>query len=399
MRSFALDSVNTLMPRLSLWRENKSHDYKFIDRAISERYTIGGTAAYVHKYIGPKDTGPSTDKTQPQYTEQSIFNIQDLLFLENRDRKYDENIYQLRAVYTRSDTEFDLSQFGLFIANGAMFMTFHLNDMAEILGRKLMNGDVIELPHLRDDHVDDSLEHSLKRFYTVTDASWPAEGFSPTWYPHLWRVKLTPLVDSQEYKDILDRLKDEDGDKIATSTLEGLLNINQAIVDQANIDVKLSGQETQHLYTKPNVSDSEFGHSKSVFEDRSMAGEDTDTTDQTELYTPRGTAYDGYMHGDGYSPNGHPVSVGTSFPTNASIGDYHLRVDFQPQRLFRFDSRRWVRVEDVVRTSLNRGPGNLNQRSTFVNNDNTYIDENGIEHPEKQSMYEAVAFKAKPDES
>lgn len=387
------------MPRLSLWRENKSNDYKFIDRVISERFTIGGTAAFVHKYIGPKDTGPSTDVTQPQYTEenQSIYNIQDLLFLENRDRKYDENIYQLRAIYTRSDTEFDLSQFGLFIANGSMFMTFHLNDMVEILGRKLMAGDVIELPHLRDDYVDDSLENSLKRFYTVTDASWPAEGFSVTWYPHLWRVKLIPLVESQEYKDILDRIKDEDGDKISNSVLEDLLDINQAIVDQANIDVKLSGQETRHLYTKPNIGDSEFGNSELIFEDRTMEGEDTTGIDEDALYTPRGTAYDGYMHGDGHSPNGHPVTAGTSFPVGAKAGDYHLRVDFKPQRLFRFDGRRWVRIEDVVRTSLNRGPSNLNQRSGFYNNDNTYTDENGIVHPEKQSLYEAVAFKAKPD--
>jgi hypothetical protein len=47
---------------------------------------------------------------------------------------------------------------------------------------------------------------ALKRYYVMQDATRAAEGFAPTWYPHLWRVKLQPLVDSQEYKDIINTL-------------------------------------------------------------------------------------------------------------------------------------------------------------------------------------------------
>ena len=35
-------------------------------------------------------------------------------------------------------------------------MTFHLNEMVEILGRKLLSGDVIELPHLLEEYALDS---------------------------------------------------------------------------------------------------------------------------------------------------------------------------------------------------------------------------------------------------
>ena len=55
------------MPKLSLWRPNKTNDYNFFDRTISEMFTVGATDLYVHKYLGPTDQGPSIDYTQPQY--------------------------------------------------------------------------------------------------------------------------------------------------------------------------------------------------------------------------------------------------------------------------------------------------------------------------------------------
>jgi hypothetical protein len=49
-------------------------------------------------------------------------------------------------------------------------------------------------------------------------------------------------------------------------------------------------------------------------------------------------------------------------------GDYFLRLDYVPNRLFRYDSRRWVKIEDGLRTNLTPGPTNTTQRSGFVNN-------------------------------
>jgi hypothetical protein len=179
------------MPRLSLWRENHGNDYKFIDRRISEMFTIGGTGIYIHKYLGTINNSTDQDATRPAYQNQSELNIQDLLFLENRDRKYDSDIYELRGMYQVTDQDFDLKQFGIFLSMGTTFMTFHLNDMVETLGRKIMAGDVLELIHLKDFHnLDTSVPYALKRYYVVAEATRAAEGFSSTWWPHLWRVKL-----------------------------------------------------------------------------------------------------------------------------------------------------------------------------------------------------------------
>lgn len=192
------------MPKLSLYRPNKQNDYRFFDRTISEELRVGGTDLYIHKYLGPTNQGQSIDYTQPEYATLSPTNIQDLLFLENRDRTYDPNVYRLRGHYNVQNLDFDLSQFGLFLNNDIIFITVHYNDMIDIIGRKLMVGDVLELPHLLDyNPLKETIPVALKRFMQITDANYASEGFSQTWFPHLWRIKCEPLVDSEEYSQIL----------------------------------------------------------------------------------------------------------------------------------------------------------------------------------------------------
>lgn len=199
------------MPKLSLYRPDKKNDYRFMDRTISEQLTIGGTDLFIHKYLGVSNEGPSNDFTQPQYDQLDPTNIQDLLFLENRDRKYDSSIYRLRGHYNVQNLDFDLSQFGLFLNNDIIFVTVHYNDMIDIIGRKLMVGDVLELPHLLDyNPLNAEIPTALKRFYQITDSNYASEGFSQTWYPHLWRIKCEPLVDTQEFSDILKQPVDQE---------------------------------------------------------------------------------------------------------------------------------------------------------------------------------------------
>lgn len=199
------------MPRLSLYREKKSNDYRFFDRIIKEQFTVGGTDLYVHKYMGIQDQGPSADLTQPQRSTLDPTQIQDLLFLENRDRNYAPDIYRIRGHYNVQNLDFDLSQFGLFLNNDTIFITIHYNEMIELIGRKLMVGDVLELPHLTDYHpLNELIPTSLRRYYQVTDGNFASEGFSSTWYAHLWRIKCEPLIDSQEFSSILEQPLNKD---------------------------------------------------------------------------------------------------------------------------------------------------------------------------------------------
>jgi hypothetical protein len=346
--------------------------------------------------------GFSADATKPAYPNTSAQNIQDLLYLENRDRKYDPDVYKMRGIYQRADQDFDLSQFGLFLQTGTIFMTFHLRDMVDQIGRKLIAGDVLELQHLKDfDALNQDVPAALKRYYVVGDASFASEGFSPTWWPHLWRVKLNPLVDSQEYQGILNIISANNGTggnatpiSQIVSTYNTFMNINDAIVTQAEIDVPKSGYDTGHFYTLPTdlpdanpVSDLTADHL-------------SPTADTTGIHADRGSGnptskIEGYLTGDGLAPNRVVTGAGIAFPPDPTDGDFFLRLDYLPNRLFRFNSTRWVKIEDNVRTGLTPGAtDNLTQRSSYVNNTNTYVDANGTTRNELQPLSKILNPKA-----
>jgi len=386
-------NIGLAMPRLSLWKDGAhTNDYKFMDRRISEMFTIGGTGVLLNKYLGTVEQTGSTDATVPDYINQSEKNIQDLLWVENRDRKYDHNLYKMRGIYQRGDQDFDLSQFGLFLQTGTIFMVFHLRDMVDQIGRKLVAGDVLELQHLKDyDALDQDVPIALKRYYVVGDASFASEGFSPTWWPHLWRVKLNPLVDSQEYKDILNQIVAGTASTKTSdilSTLSTYQHINDSIVVQAELDVPKSGYDTTPYYD--SVTDVQVGNS--------ILADNTDITVDFEVSvqaTPTPTQkVEGYLTGNGQAPNGIITGSGISFPNNAGEGDYFLRLDYLPNRLFRFDGMRWNKIEDNVRTNLTPGADNKTQRMSYVNNTRQYVDNNGNTFNERQPLSQALRPKA-----
>ena len=81
-----------------------------------------------------------------------------------------------------------------------------------------------------------------------------ARDFSQLGYPHIWRVKCTPLVDSQEYRDILGKSEDDNSLKNLLSTYKKELEINKAIVDQAKLYVPKSGYDVEKFYVQPTDS-------------------------------------------------------------------------------------------------------------------------------------------------
>lgn len=635
------------MPRLSLWKPQKANDYRFFDRTISEMFTVGATDLYIHKYLGANNPQNTQDATLPHYDAIDPTKIQDLLFLENRDRKYDPNIYRLRGHYNVQNLDFDLSQFGLFLTNDIVFITVHYNDMIDVIGRKLMVGDVFELPHLTDYHpLNETIPIGLRRYYQITDANYASEGFSQTWYPHLWRVKCEPLVDSQEFANILrepintdnylgewDPLKTYEpgytvlyGDKIYTpkqpvppgtpitdtnfwevsneKTLQNIigrynLNLanNQKVIEEAERLVPKLGYDRSQLYIVPTYNNGEPAPPVSVLVDsgtpiwptgtvsvvtntafrtaspvirispaqqqifnsvqqRHGAGlmkftqtllqmgetapERTDTgsgpvsglrvltartlvgappgtiegpygtADNTystadqylrftitanatpaqvavislvevpddltagllisasvvsengtvqsvfapntritsvnrttrvitlnsptqasipaglaitvnpdftgtepygsqtmdyradcdprfqyiRRYSPRSFGYlAGYNTGDATAPNGEPLRAGVAFPANPSLGDYFLRLDYLPQKLFRFDGVRWVEISRNVRTGGYMTDQDQSQLSTFINNDAQTMTSTGETIPSRQSLSDALRIQ------
>jgi hypothetical protein len=256
-------------------------------------------------------------------------------------------VYHTRVIYNVGDIDFDLSQFGLFLQNDQLFMTFHIRDIVEALGRKIMAGDVIELPHLKDDYsLDTNDTDTLKRYYVVEDVGRAAEGFSKTWWPHLYRVRVKGITDAQEYRDILGD-KDEN---TSQKTRDKELEINQAVLDQAESDAPQSGYNTKQLHVMPT---DEEGKVALVTVDEDLLTSEGNISMDAVYKSPQANGYlEGYLTGDAIPANGETYSFGTSFPTNPVEGLFFLRTDYAPNRLFRYDGRRFVKIEDGVRMNM-----------------------------------------------
>lgn len=356
------------MPKLSLWRNNKGNNYRFIDHHVRQQFDIGGAQVYVHKYLGPIETGDTSseirekgDLTQPNYLgNDSVLpweggstesDIQDLFYLENRDRKYDANIYELRGTMQVNDNDFELKQFGIFLTTDTIFVSFHYNDMIAKLGRKLMSGDVLELTFMRDADLLDPNKPAVNKYYVIEDAQRSAEGYDPHWQYHIWRCRCNPIKNQQEFLEILDRpATDINGDPIGKSleeiisTLPDDIKISEVIDAEADRKIPFRNYDTGFLYILPSI-DPETGE-----------------------YIPFSTnKYPIVLNfGDGVPPNGAVlVGRGTSFPEVSQDGDFFLRTDYHPNVLFRREGSIWRREEvdyrsrwsaahDALRTLINR---------------------------------------------
>jgi hypothetical protein len=374
------------MAMMSLWNRQKNDDYRFIDDQIREMFRVGGVEVLLHKYLGIHDQGEQNDATQPSNSKsrkKKVSQIQDLFFLENRDRAYDTTIYELRGSYQVQDLGFSMGNFAAFLDGDTMFLEFHINDILEKIDRKLMIGDVLEFPHLRDDAMlDGSL--AANKYYVVDDVTKAAGGWSQVWRSHMFRVKLKPLTDSQEYRDILDRkARDIYGDEQEFDVrslisdfrdVMGSGGISDAIIKQAEADVPMRNFETAHFYVVPGDE--------------------------------MGKQYPWIFAGDGKPPNGAELAgQGTSFPENAKDGDWFLHTGVDPYILYQFTGNTipgptgqpmastggaWHRREVDLRKKWQAAHRIMN---SFINNDN--VNEiNGQMVKEKIAISKAVRPKA-----
>jgi hypothetical protein len=285
--------------------------------------------------------------------------------------------------------DFNLSQFGLFIDNDTVFATVHINDWIQTIGRKPISGDVVEMPHLKDEFALNDYNIALPRYFVIEDVSRASEGYSITWWPHLYRLKLKKITDSQQFADILDRpISDANGDPTNQTLREVLstkgreLEINDDIIAQAEADTPLSGYETRQFYTLA------IDHTNG-----SPILEKTDDINRIHQGRAVRSGYVGYLLGDGFPPNGYEFGHGVTFPANPYTNDYYLRTDFAPNRLFRYDGVRWVKVEDAVRHKLTNTDDRKTQKTSFINNTNINII-NGESVPERQALSKVLKPKA-----
>lgn len=347
--------------RIQLWNNGaKNADYRFADRTAAEFVNMSGTGVYVHLYEGTYGQDGAPDKP--------VTELQDVILQENRDRKYSTEVYEMRGCYNVQDSDFDLRQFGLFLTGDTIFIEFHYNDMLKLLGRKLIAGDVLELPHLRDDALLNEGK-AINKFYVVEDSSRASDGFGATWHFHLWRVKVTPMVNSQEYGDILDKSNRDPFGLDTGGTLGDILGvlsndlaINEAIIDEAK----------QHMFAR-NFDTRQFY----------MVQGDPNKKENPWIYA-----------GDGIPPNGAElVGSGATYPEGAAEGEFYLRTDYMPHTLFKKVGSMW-KIQEL---DYRRGRWSAAHRllEDFMNNTDTTTLKDGRTFDTKQALSKLI--KPQPD--
>lgn len=375
------------MPRISLWNPVKGSDFNYIDRAIGENFRIAGDGILAHMYEGPTiDSEGSMDT--------SLTSIQDILFLENTARKYNPNVIELRGHHVPQDVNYDLSQFGIFLSSDVIRIQFHYNDMVDALGRKLIAGDVLEFPSMRDVPIFDNAV-GINRYYVVQDALWAAGGYGQKWFPHIWLVRAKLISSSPEFKEIIDQAATG---QTAGGVGQGIGIMPPGFVDTATPDGNPGTGCVPDIKGSLDLFCKIIGISDGIIaEAEKNAFFDPKFFESANLYIyidPE-TGYpivgSNYFSGDGEPPNGGPLlGAGIAFPPGMTDGQYYLRLDYYPERLFQKQGNCFKLIEvNVLKnwTAYNR------VLDTFIDNNKDTVLQDGTVIPEKQAISQVVREK------
>jgi hypothetical protein len=228
-------------------------EYRLMDSLCEEQYLIGGVTAWIYAYQGPRSAN-ETNLTKPDYNTlgSKITDIGNMVLMESPSRKYSIDAISLPVVYQVQDANMDMQIPGLFMFD-TMDITLPYNLMINTLGRKIITGDVIELANLRDSDLLDPDATPINRFFVVHDAFKSASGYSHTWFHHIWKLRVVPLTDSPEFRDILGTGANSDDLSNYLSTQQRELKIMDLIVQQADSEVPFIHYDNEQIHTSTSL--------------------------------------------------------------------------------------------------------------------------------------------------
>lgn len=269
------------------------------------------------------------------YQATRLDDIQDQLFMENRDRDYAKQSVQFKVAYQPFDAISDLSKFGFQVSDVYSFTTV-FSTMVKALGRPIVVGDILEVPS------EMQYDHNLKpvrKFLEVTDTSWASDGYTTSWRPITFKFQASQVIASQENRDIL-----------------GTADTQKYVVDDGTF---FDGIE--QVQTGP-LTATEANGAEAL---QKVPEKGTNVREVASGMSNQGGpgSYDGrdrYIE-DGLPPDGQPYDEGFKLPdvAGAQDGDF-FRLNYDPKlniasRLYKFSAikNKWLFVETDRRGEKN----------------------------------------------
>lgn len=269
------------------------------------------------------------------YQATRLDDIQDQLFMENRDRDYSKQSVQFKVAYQPFDAISDLSKFGFQVSDVYSFTTV-FSTMVKALGRPIVVGDILEVPS------EMQYDHNLKpvrKFLEVTDTSWASDGYTTAWRPITFKFQASQVIASQENRDILGTA---DTQKYVVDDGTFFDGIEQIQTGPLTATEAVGAEALQKVpETGTNVREVASGMSRHGGQG-SYDGRDT------------------YVE-DGLPPDGQTYTEGFKLPdvSVAQDGDF-FRLNYDPRmnipaRLYKFNAlkNKWLYVETDRRNERN----------------------------------------------
>ncbi len=263
------------------------------------------------------------------YESTRLDDIQDTLFMENRDRDYAKTAIELKVAYTAFDTVTNFNKFGFDMGDTFNFTTTFAG-MVKAIGRPIVVGDIVEVPS------EMQYDHNLKpvrKFLEVVDTGWDASGRTTSWRPIIFKFQATPFMPSQEHRDIL-----------------GTVDSQLYKIDDSDF---FNGSRNQ-IQTGPLVAQ-EINVQEAETAVPEKGANITELASGLNPHIPSINTYDGtanYVE-DGMPPDGLPYGEGFKLPeVSASKDGEYFRLYYEPQlnispRLYKFSlsKGKWIYME------------------------------------------------------
>ena len=294
------------------------------------------------------------------YVATDAYNIQDKVFLENRDRDYATESIRIKAYYDLTDNLTELSLHGIETPSLMMYLTVNFTACVAALGRPPVVGDIMEIPS--EAQYSAKMEKVLK-WMEITDVSWSTDGYTPGWRPTMLRLVAQPAFVSQETQDIFGDLAETEPDILGTTSGED----GQNPIYQDYFDVsKTIEAEARDAVPERGAEASSTIRAWEESEVQAAIDQGVGNIQKTGL-NPTGL----YVE-DAMPPNNAPFTEGDAFVDNPTHGDYHrltysgLSEDIPP-RLYRYSQTkgRWIYLETDLRKQFNPAKPTLKE---FITN-------------------------------
>jgi hypothetical protein len=212
---------------------------------------------------------------------------------------------------------------------------------------------VLEVVHMRDELPLNQNSAPIPKYYVVQDAMWPAAGFGTTWYMHTWRVKCTPIIDTEEFQSILQNPEGQADTDLSWQNSLGAASVagtGAGVPNNSTGASTASGSSASTLATDLQITQVLNAAAKAAVRKRAFF------IQHFYIRPSNVKVRDGLitwlMNDNAIPPNwtGDFIPSGITFPQEPCPGDYFIRTDYEPIALFHRVETSWRRVQDEWRT-------------------------------------------------